>query len=251
MSFADRLVTAITEAHPSQFDQLARTVWKAVGCDQLSWDTAGTLSEAIEARRADRRTATLTGAHRSAQAKPWRPSIFSPRREQHARRHPERMARRRRLASSKVLPPAMAEQWTTARLAIFRIVGDEVRDRGACDLTLAEIAARAGSCRTMARTTLRQAAELGLVLIEERRRPGMKNLPNRVRIISPEWRTWLKRGPQISVLGMLAAFDLTGGKKTPPTVIDSYHNRENRTKPNRQNGFGGTRRSLRPVPPDR
>ena len=61
-----------------------------------------------------------------------------------------------------------------ARMAILRIVGDEVRDRGACELTLAEIAARAGSCRTMARTTLRQAAERGLVLIEERRRPGQQ-----------------------------------------------------------------------------
>ena len=61
--------TAITEAHPSQFDQLARTVWKAIGSDQLSWDKAGTLAEAIEARRADRRTATLTGAHRSGSGK--------------------------------------------------------------------------------------------------------------------------------------------------------------------------------------
>ena len=249
--FASHFAAAIEAAHPAQLDHCARDLWRAHAAELVADTDAQRLAEAIEARRADRRTATLTGAHRSAQAKPWRPSIFQPRREQHARRHPERMARRRRLASSGVLPPALASQWTTARLAILRIVGDEVRDRGACDLTLAEIAARAGSCRTMARTTMRQAAELGLVLIEERRRPGMKNLPNRVRIISPEWRIWLKRGPQISVLGMLAAFDLTGGKKTPPTVIDSYPNRENRTKPNRQNGFGGTKRALRPVPPDR
>ena len=248
--FANQFAAAIEAAHPAQLDHCARDLWRAHAAELVADTDAERLAAAIEARRADRRTATLTGAHRSAQATPRRPSIFPPRREQHARRHPERMARRRRLASSKALPPVMAEQWTTARLAILRIVGDEVRDRGACDLTLAEIAARAGSCRTMARTTLRQAAELGLVLIEERRRPGMKNLPNRVRIISPEWRTWLKRGPQISVLGMLAAFDLTGGKNTPPTVIDSYPNRKNRTKPSRQNGFGGTRQALRPVPPD-
>lgn len=250
MSFADRLATAITEAHPSQFDHLARAVWKAVGADQLTWDKAGTLSEAIEARRADRRTAPLTGAHRSAQAKPWSPSIFPPRREQPARRHPERIERRETLAFSGVLPPALLSGWTMARMAILRIVGDEVRDQGACELTLAEIAARAGTCRTMARMTLRQAAERGLVLIEERRRPGMKNLPNRVRIISAEWRTWLKRGLQNAVVSVLAALEAIGGKRTPPTDTDLSLIAENRTKPKRKNGFGEKRRPDRPVPPD-
>ena len=255
MSFADRLATAITEAHPNQFDQLTRTVWKAVGSDQLSWDTAGTLSEAIEARRGDRRAGLWTGPRRSAETTPWRPSIFPRRREQPARRHPERINRRRRLASSGPLPPTLAASWTTARLAILRIVGDEVREHGVCELTLFEIAARAGSCRTMARTTLRQAAEIGLVLIEERPRPGQKNLPNRVQIVSAEWRTWLQRGPRNTLATMLAAFDQTGGKKTPPTDT-SFHfmgalAAKSGTQWNRRKGLGRKGSPERPVPPDK
>ena len=137
-----------------------------------------------------------------------------------------------------------------ARMAILRIVGDEVRDRGACELTLAEIAARAGSCRTMARTTLRQAAERGLVLIEERRRPGSKNLPNRVRIISAEWRSWLKRGVQNVFASVLAALEAIGGKRTPPTDTNSSLTGENRTQHTRCNGSGGMRRAPRPMRQD-
>ena len=137
-----------------------------------------------------------------------------------------------------------------ARMAILRIVGDEVRDRGACELTLAEIAARAGSCRTMARTTLRQAAERGLVLIEERRRPGQKNLPNRVQIVSQEWRTWLKRGVQNAVVNVLAVLEAIGGKTTPPTDTDSSLIGKNRTQRTRRNGSGGKRREPQPVRQD-
>ena len=240
--FANYFAAAIEAAHPAQLDHCARDLWRAHAAELVADTDAQRLAEAIEARRADRRTATLTGAHRSAQAKPRHPSIFQPRREQHARRHPERMARRRRLASTGPLPPILAMQWTTAGLSILRIVADEVRNIGACQLTLAEIAARAGSCRTMVRTTLRQAAELGLVLIEERRRPGMKNLPNRVRIISKEWRSRILRGSRPSTFQMLAGLEATGGKNTPPTDIDSILITKNRTQKTRCKGPGGKKR---------
>lgn len=232
--FANQFAAAIEAAHPAQLDHCARDLWRAHGAEQITDTEAARLAEAIEARRTVRR--------RSAETSPWRSSIFPPRREQPARRHPERMARRRRLASSGPLPPTLAASWTTARLAILRIVGDEVRENGACELSLAEIAARAGSCRTMARTTLRQALELGLVLIEERPQPGRKNLPNRVRIVSREWLSWLKRGPQTTLAAMLAAFDLTGGKKTPPTdtnfILMGVRTTKRSAQPKRPRGFG-------------
>ena len=62
-------------------------------------------------------------------------------------------------------------------------------------LPLGAIAARAGVCVTMARDTIRLAAGDGLLIIEERRQHHAKNLPNRVRIVSREWITWIKRGP--------------------------------------------------------
>jgi hypothetical protein len=69
-----------------------------------------------------------------------------------------------------------------------------VRDRGACMLTLGEIAARAGVCITTARNALRQAAREGLLMIEERRRDKQPNLANVVRMVSREWMTWVTRG---------------------------------------------------------
>ena len=248
--FANHFAAAIEAAHPAQLDHCARDLWRAHAAELVADIDAQRLAEAIEARRADRRTALLTGAPRSAQAKPWSPSIFSPRREQPARPHPERIERRQILAFSGVLPPALLSGWTMARMAILRIVGDEVRDRGACELTLAEIAARAGSCRTMARTTLRQAAKRGLVLIEERRRPGQKNLPNRVRIVSQEWRTWLKRGVQNAVVNVLAVLEAIGGKRTPPTDTDLSLTGKNRTQRTRRNGSGGKRRKPQPARQD-
>jgi hypothetical protein len=76
----------------------------------------------------------------------------------------------------------------------LRIVADAVRDRGACMMTMGEMAARAGVCVTTARNALRQAAREGLVTIEERRRDKRPNLPNVVRVVSREWTTWIARG---------------------------------------------------------
>jgi hypothetical protein len=84
-------------------------------------------------------------------------------------RSPDRQAsiqRRRRLAASGPMPPAMAARFTVGELAVLRIVGDEVTANGTCDRSLAEIAARAGVCRKLAQLTLRMAAREGLIAID-------------------------------------------------------------------------------------
>jgi hypothetical protein len=114
-------------------------------------------------------------------------------------RSPDRqrsIERRRHLAASGVMPPALASRFTTSELAVLRIVGDQVKARGSCDLTLGEIAARAGVCRTTVQNALRQAAVGALITVRERRRRGANSLPNVVRIISREWLAWLTRGPR-------------------------------------------------------
>ena len=124
-------------------------------------------------------------------------SHFPPKRK--AARSPNRRAsieRRRTLAASGPMPPQLASQFTTGELAALRIVADAVRERGACILTLGEIAARAGVCVTTARNALRTAAREGLVTIEERRRDKRPNLANVVRVVSREWKTWIERGPK-------------------------------------------------------
>jgi len=76
----------------------------------------------------------------------------------------------------------------------LRIIGDEFAGKGVCDRCIEEIAARAGTCRTTVQNAIRMAAREGLLTVQERRRPGRKNLPNLVRIVSREWLAWLARG---------------------------------------------------------
>jgi hypothetical protein len=131
-----------------------------------------------------------------------RPSCFPSKRKVSS--SPDRGAsleRRRLLASSGVMPPALAARFTTGELAALRIVADEVRDKSACRLTLGEIAARAGVGITTARRGLREAAAQGLVTIEERRRHRRPNLANVVRVLSAEWLTWIARGRKPKTAG--------------------------------------------------
>jgi DNA-binding transcriptional MocR family regulator len=90
--------------------------------------------------------------------------------------------------------PALACRFTVGELAVLRIVGDEVRQHGCCACSVAELAARAGCGRTTAQNAIRQAASLGLVTVQERRREGRKNDTNVIRIVSKEWTLWLTRG---------------------------------------------------------
>src|SRR6185312_1169824 len=66
----------------------------------------------------------------------------------------------------------------------------------------------------MVQNAIREAARLGLLTIEERRREGRRNLPNVVRIVSKEWLAWLTRGGRSS---HPAAELLIGCKKMRPT----------------------------------
>jgi DNA-binding transcriptional ArsR family regulator len=90
------------------------------------------------------------------------------------------------------MPPRLAARFTLSELAALRIISDEVMANGHCDRPLAEIAARAGVGRTTVQNALREAARLGLVTVQERRRQGQVNLPNVVRVVSREWLQWLK-----------------------------------------------------------
>src|SRR4051812_47319457 len=83
-----------------------------------------------------------------------------------------------------------------------------------CARCVDEIAARAGVCRRMVQNAIREAARLGLVTIEERRREGRRNLPNVIRIVSKEWTMWLARAGRST---RPTADPLIGCKKMRPT----------------------------------
>jgi hypothetical protein len=92
------------------------------------------------------------------------------------------------------MPARLAAYFTPGELAALRIIADEVRDHGKCDLTLGKIAACAGVGRTTVQNAIRVAERLGLVAVQERRQPGARSLPNVIRIVSAEWRSWIERG---------------------------------------------------------
>lgn len=173
-------------------DDLTRAMWGAVAAGEIGEADAETLSDALGRRRtAIRAKVALREAvdRKAAQG----PSLW-----QHAqsRDRARSLERRRRLAATGPLPPALASHFTISELAVLRIVGDACRREGACDATLGEIAARAGVGRTTAQGALRLAARLGLVRITERRRPFQRSLSNVVTVTSPEWGTWLRHGPR-------------------------------------------------------
>jgi len=99
----------------------------------------------------------------------------------------------RDLGESSRLHCGALRKLSVAARTIQRASGTLRRGRRCCDRTIAEIAARAGVCRTLVQSAIREAARQGLITVEERRREGQKNLPNVVRVVSREWLTWLKR----------------------------------------------------------
>jgi len=183
--FTDQLTRAIAAARTPQLDHLSAELWKAYAAGALSDDDAQAAAEAIRERK--------LAAFDKGSGAPKAPPPPKARRQ----RSPDRqasIARRRHLAASGPMPPALAARFTQAEMAAFRIVSDEVRHHGVCALHIDAIAARAGTCRTTVKNALREARRLNLVTVQERRRRGQKSLTNLVRIVSPEWMAWIRIG---------------------------------------------------------
>lgn len=192
--FLDQLRETIAGARSGRaLDDLARKTFAALGAGALDDDAAHQLLEAVQARRLALANATSRPAGGAGARPDGRRSIFPVRRPQRSPDRARSIERRRRLAASGPLPPALAGAFTTGEAAALRIVGDEARERGDCRLPLAAIAARAGISRSTAQRALREAERLGLLVVVERRRPGRVSLTNVVRIVSREWGSWLAK----------------------------------------------------------
>ncbi len=208
--FAEQMASAINDARTlTRLDDLSRAIWQGWGANAVTDDQAQELASLIHARKQ-----VMRGEVKPVGIPPGRPSIFPPRRAQRAPIRSVALARRRHLAASGPLPTSLACKFTVGELAALRIVADEVREKGHCDRTLGEIAARAGIGRTTAQNAMRLAATMGLLTVQERRREGQKNLPNVVRIVSREWQLWIKRGGQRNAPQASRGI---GFKKTDPT----------------------------------
>src|SRR3954466_9391385 len=220
MSFCDQMTAAIDGARTlTRLDHLSKAIWQGLAAGAVGDDDAQALAERLHARRS-----LLRGDPTPVGIPAGRPSLFPPRRLQRAPKRPVAVARRRHLAASGPMPPALACKFTVSELAVLRIIGDEVRQHGLCDRCVDEIAARAGVCRRMVQNAIREAARLGLVTIEERRREGRRNLPNVIRIVAKAWSSWLARGGGSN---NSAAEPLIGCKRLRPTD-KGYKNQRSR-----------------------
>jgi hypothetical protein len=180
----------------ARIDHLARDLWKAHGAGAISDAEAQRLAEMLHDGRGRAREA------RQAVGIPLgRISIFRPRRYQASPDRAASIRRRRKIASSGPLPPALASLFTVSEQAVLGIVADEVRQNGLCALSIAEIAARAGVCRSTCQNALRLAAAEGMIAVQERRRQGKVNLTNILRIVSAEWHTWIARARRPARIG--------------------------------------------------
>ncbi len=172
---ADQIRNAIPSTPRAKLRDLAGALWKAFGAGLLDEAEAQSLAEAIEARKVIPT-----------------PAPAAPRRVGSRPRSSESMERRRRQAAGGWLPPQLASRFTLAEVAVLSVVAAEVARRGLCRLTQGHIAALAGVCRSTVKAALREARALGLLSIEEWRITAWRNAPNTVRLLSPEWTTWLR-----------------------------------------------------------
>ena len=173
--FAEQIRAALPGTPRVRLAELAAAVWKGFACGAIGEQDAQQLADEIHARKA-------------IQPKP-----VAPRKPVGSRpRSPAHMERRRRWTGSGWLPPQLACRFTMAETAVLSTIAAEVARRGLCRLTIGHIAVMAGVCKATVRTAVRQAVALGILTSEEWRLTAWRSAPNTVRIVSPEWRAWLK-----------------------------------------------------------
>ena len=174
---------AATARTMQALDNVAKMAWKALGEGWLIEADAEAVSAAVEARRSRLRAFPAPAAKRPSVSLRKPPTS------------PDRRAsieRRRRVAASGALPPALACHFTMGELAVLSVVARIVRQQGSCDAHIDKLAGVAGVSRSTVKRALRLATRLGLISVTERRRRGQRSDTNLVAILSNEWRTWLR-----------------------------------------------------------
>lgn len=189
---SEQFRAAVAGARYPQIEPIGRDIWRAHGNGLLSDDEAQSLAEALQARRRSIAANVPTIGKRLAGGLPCRSAPQSSDRA-------KSIMRRRSVAACGAVPSSLAAAFTLSEVAVLSVVAGEVKRRGRCELPIDAIAGRAGTSRTVVKRALRAAAAAGLVTVRERRRAGLKSLPNVVAIVSIEWRAWLRladRGPK-------------------------------------------------------
>lgn len=192
-TYADAIRRQADDAPRAALPAVAKAMWSAFAAGQITEAEAEALSALIEARQAKHETVShLPGEAHTGRDAPQdrqnRPKTGIGSRP----RTDASLERRRRWAAAGRLPPALAAKFSLAEQATLALVAAETARRGDCRLSVPHLAAMAGVAETTVRNAIREARKLGLLTVEERRVTGFRNLPNIVRIVSPEWTAWLR-----------------------------------------------------------
>ncbi|MCJ2142415.1 helix-turn-helix domain-containing protein [Methylobacterium sp. E-066] len=203
MNYTDEIRRQVEAAPRAALPAVTAALWRAYSEGKVTEAEAEALSGLIEARTLS------TGRPRSEQTPnptetvtpqtgdptknvsgltgaPRRPGVGS------RPRTDASMERRRRWAASGRMPQAIVARFTLAEQAVLSLVAAEVARRKDCRLSIENMAAVAGVCRSTVKNAIREAARLGLLTVEERQITGFRNDTNIVRIVSPEWLAWLR-----------------------------------------------------------
>lgn len=250
-TYADAIRRQADDAPRAALPAVAKAMWSAFAAGQITEAEAESLSVLIEARQASD-TAQKRRQSPNPRGTGYEAETVEPRKLVQARRtgvgsRPRTDAsleRRRRWAASGRLPPALAARFSLAEHAVLALIAAETARRGDCRLSVPHLAALVGVAETTVRNAIREARKLGLLTVEERKVTGFRNLPNIVRIVSPEWTAWLrlarKGAPSRHPLGRGVAkrdpLSAGGGCKSPnrtPTQVLEQRKTRTRQAPKR------------------
>ena len=249
MDYADAIRRQAEAAPRAALPAVTVALWRAFGEGHVSEAEAEVLSILIERRQA-------SGIEQRSNRLEQRPNAKGPTRLGDAAQDCQRksktgtgsrprtdasLERRRRWAASGRLPPAIAARFTLAEQAALALIAAETTRKGDCRLSVPHLAAVAGVAETTVRNAIREARKLGLLTVEERRLTGYRNDTNVIRIVSPEWTTWLRLGRK----GEPPRYPLREGggckspNRTPTQVLNQRKTRTSRPSQVRIAGSGG------------
>ncbi|WP_348529320.1 helix-turn-helix domain-containing protein [Methylobacterium mesophilicum] len=197
MTYAEEIRRQAETAPRAALPAVTAALWRAYGEGQVTEAEAESLSGLIEARRTSA-SAPFAGQRSNppgtnAATVAAQGCVGSPRRAVGSRpRTDASLERRRRWAASGRLPPGLAARFTLAEQAVLALVAAETARRKDCRLSIENMAAVAGVCRSTVKNAIREARQLGLLTVEERQITGFRNDTNVLRIISPEWQAWIR-----------------------------------------------------------
>lgn len=200
MLYANLICRQLEDAPRTALPAVTAALWRAFAEGHVTEAEAEALSALIELRQVSSGSGQKFSAPSGVQlAEPLAGSLAlqvpqkSPRTGVGSRpRTDASLERRRRWAASGRLPPALAARFTLGEQAALALVAAETARTGDCRLCIDHMAAAAGVSRSTVKAAIREAKKLGLLDVEVRKVAGWRNDTNVVRIVSPEWTSWLR-----------------------------------------------------------